>query len=260
MTCPFFSVFNIFQTPGLTPAIMFSSFKSLTLSNWEHNFQLSMTYQLCTMQPQKRCKHLCRDFAWPRGTPQLAKCAFCKSFACPEPFDQRLWDSHLWEDEGNIAAQVSSGSFWSPQGVVVHQWSCEGFGKEANQAHDHFIYLSRLSRCHNRWWKLSCKSASTWQKKTKTSKLRQSRPFRFMMSSWNYVVLALAFPGQDGVMATSSTLAFLKGELGGSYNLSKASFKAMKCFCMSWLHPVRGCCGTAPKLDRTLMRKFSTAT
>ena len=55
-----------------------------------NDFQQSMTYQLCTMQPKKRWKHLCKDFAWLRGTPKLAKCAFCRSFACASPKRSQL--------------------------------------------------------------------------------------------------------------------------------------------------------------------------
>jgi hypothetical protein len=65
--------------------------------------------------------------------------------------------------------------------------------------------------------------------------------------------------GQDGIRATSSILAFLKSELSGSHNLSKASFKAVRRFFMARLHPVRGWCGQSPRLDRTLMKKFSHA-
>lgn len=71
--------------------------------------------------------------------------------------------------------------------------------------------------------------------------------------------MALVFQGQDGLIATSSILSFLKRELSGSHNLSKASFTAVKRFFTARRHPVRGWSGESPKLDRASMKKFADA-
>ena len=63
----------------------------------------------------------------------------------------------------------------------------------------------------------------------------------------------------DDITSTSCIMAFLKGELGGSYNLVRGSKRALKRFMTSRLHPMRGWCGPAPKLDAELARKFAKA-
>ena len=271
-------------------------------SQWHHRTCLkSMT--------QKRWKQWCRDFAWLRGKPQLAKCAFCRDFACESPKRSQLTQHeksklHLARGSscpstndfekmisermsGTSLRKSSLGSFktlkmlWCAneavkdlikkriKHMITASISQDGQGATVGVrmcivSLDHGGYsveIQSVSALKNRKSKQShlvllCFHATVRKWKYENMKsIRSESPCAVFMPS----VMALVFQGQDGLIATSSILSFLKRELSGSHNLSKASFTAVKRFFTARRHPVRGWSGESPKLDRASMKKFADA-
>lgn len=51
-------------------------------------------------------------------------------------------------------------------------------------------------------------------------------------------------------------MAFMKRELGGAYNIAKATEKAVQKFFVARRSPPKGWSGASPKLDAELMKSF----